>query len=137
MFIIVIFGPIIGTFFFGLFIQHDPLVVIARDIAGVPFITYSYITIIPFALPIGFVCCIVCYIYATRYGFRYGLRVWYKHFAIIGFIFGLICVSYPIILSLGDGNISLTFRWGLLGGLSGLSCSLIVCKSWYSAQINR
>ena len=137
MFVIVFVGPIIGTFFFSLFVQHNPLFVISRDIAGVPWISYSYITILPFALPVGFICCIFCYIYATRYGFHYGLRVWYKHFAIIGLIFGLICVSYFIILSLSDGSISLTFRWGLLGSLTGLSCSLIVCKSWYSAQISR
>jgi hypothetical protein len=48
-----ILGPLIGLFFYGIFIQHEPRLIFATDIGGVPLFVYALITAGPFGAIIG------------------------------------------------------------------------------------
>jgi hypothetical protein len=114
-----------------------PLLMISRDLAGVPFIYYAFGTALPIALLATVIVWGVSTAFAAIGGTSKGFLAWLTFLAIIGVIVGCLAVV-PVLVhgasefrSAGSGTSRLVAAYVISFALVGCFCCILLSPLWF------
>lgn len=121
-----ILGPFLGLFFYGVFVQKDPALVFAADIAGMPFLFYAFLIAGPIAFILSPGAVLVCIYLAKSKIIMTHPALWLLSAAIIGTTGGTIAALLLCLLG-GGSNINLVKA----GSGTGIVCGIVTGIIWW------
>ena len=128
-------GPVIGTVLITS-VWGRPELIGANELAGIPVLLYSYITVSPVLIPVSLLWCYTVSVYMDR-KFAGSSRASFFLFSLLsGIAFGLLCAILPVAFSLFSGELSVSLLWVATGMATGITCALLCFPIWNSQRKN-
>jgi hypothetical protein len=131
--VVCFFGPLLGTLIFGIG-SGQPWLIVAHDLAGVPLLFYTYLTIGRWLFLVAIITFVFGLVYELVLGTNQPFVSWLFFFSCAGACFGAL-LSFPMVLALASDNTAsgLYYRllWGITGIVTGVISGMLLGALWF------
>lgn len=128
-------GPIIGTVLITSVLGRPELIG-ANELAGIPVLLYSYITVSPVLIPASLLWCYIVSVYMDRKVAGSSRKAFFLFSLLSGILFGLLCAVLPVASSLVSGEFSVSLLWVMTGMATGVTCAVLCFPIWNTQRKN-